>query len=267
MVMLVFTLPSYDLVFKVIRDRFPPPKTATRRNVMAKYELVFRHDRAGRLVDARAFEHLEFDRRRFPPGLLAELLREAGETVASDGGSVVLHHLYTERRMRPLDLFLREAPREAARAAILDYGEAIRDLARSNIFPGDMLLKNFGVTRHGRVVFYDYDELAVLTDCRFREVPRARYDDEELSGEPWFFVGENDVFPEEFLPFLGLDGELRDAFMDAHRDLLRVEFWNAMQAEHRAGRVPDVVPYPPSRRFASRQNPASWQRSLIANRT
>ena len=133
---------------------------------------------------------------------------------------MVLHHLYTERRLRPLDLYLRESTPAEGRVAILDYGEAIRDLARSNIFPGDMLLKNFGVTRHGRIVFYDYDELAVLTDCRFREVPRSRYDEEEMSGEPWFFVGENDVFPEEFLPFLGLQGEPREAFLARHSDLL-----------------------------------------------
>ena len=170
--------------------------------------------------------------------------------------------------MRPLDLFLREAPRRGgARRRSWTTARRSGTSRRSNIFPGDMLLKNFGVTRHGRVVFYDYDELALLGDCRFRELPRARYDDEELSGEPWFFVGESDVFPEEFLPFLGLDGELRDVFMDAHRDLLSVEFWAAMQAEHRAGRVPDVFPYPAARRFANRQKPASWQRSLIANST
>ena len=216
---------------------------------MAKYALVFRHDRAGRLVDAREFEHLGFDARRIPGPLREHLRREAGRSVEIGPDSVVLRHLYTERRLRPLDLFLREAPPEAARAAILDYGEAIRDLARSNIFPGDMLLKNFGVTRHGRVVFYDYDELAVLTDCRFRELPKARYDEEEMAGEPWFFVGENDVFPEEFLPFLGLEPRLRELFMDAHRDLLSIGFWTAMQEEHRAGRVPDIFPYPAARRF------------------
>ena len=220
MVMAVFTLPSYDLVFKMIRDRFPPPKTATRREVMKKYELVFRHDRAGRLVDAREFEHLEFEKRRFSEALLEELRTETAGSVEIGDDTVVLHHLYTERRLRPLDLYLRESTPAEGRVAILDYGEAIRDLARSNIFPGDMLLKNFGVTRHGRIVFYDYDELAVLTDCRFREVPRARYDDEEMSGEPWFFVGENDVFPEEFLPFLGLQGEPREAFLARHSDLL-----------------------------------------------
>jgi isocitrate dehydrogenase kinase/phosphatase len=218
---------------------------------MKKYELVFRHDRAGRLVDAREFEHLRFDRRRFAAPLVEELQREAAASVAIDDDAVVLQHLYTERRLRPLDLYLREASPRDGRVAILDYGEAIRDLARSNIFPGDMLLKNFGVTRHGRVVFYDYDELAVLTDCRFREMPRARYDEEEMAGEPWFFVGENDVFPEEFLPFLGLEGEPRQAFLARHSDLLGVGFWTAMQEEHRAGRIPDIFPYPEHRRFAS----------------
>jgi isocitrate dehydrogenase kinase/phosphatase len=248
MVMLVFTLPAYDLVFKVIRDRFPPPKTVTRRQVMGKYDLVFRHDRAGRLVDAREFEHLKFERNRFSEELLAELAGEAAATVELAGDAVVLHHLYTERRLRPLDLFLREEASQAS-AAIIDYGEAIRDLARSNIFPGDMLLKNFGATRHGRIVFYDYDELAVLTSCRFREMPRARYDEEEMAGEPWFFVGENDVFPEEFLPFLGLEGEAREAFLARHSDLLSVGFWTAMQEEHRAGRIPDIFPYPREKRF------------------
>ena len=253
MVMAVFTLPSYDLVFKVIRDRFPPPKTATRREVMRKYELVFRHDRAGRLVDAREFEHLEFEKRRFSEALLDELRRDARASAEIGDRTVVLHHLYTERRLRPLDLYLREATPLEGRDAVLDYGEAIRDLARSNIFPGDMLLKNFGVTRHGRIVFYDYDELAVLTDCRFREVPRSRYDQDEMAGEPWFFVGENDVFPEEFLPVLGLSGEPREAFLARHADLLGTAFWTAMQEEHRAGRVPDIFPYPQEKRFAVRE--------------
>jgi isocitrate dehydrogenase kinase/phosphatase len=252
MVMLVFALPAYDLVFKIIRDDFPPPKAVTRRQVMRKYDIVFRHDRAGRLVDAREFEHLEFDRGRFAPEVLDELREEARKSTEVTDDKVVLHHVYTERRLRPLDLYLREAGEKGSRAAIVDYGEAIRDLARSNIFPGDMLLKNFGVTRHGRVVFYDYDELAVLTDCRFREVPKARYEEEEMAGEPWFFVGENDVFPEEFLPFLGLDDTAREAFLAQHRDLLAVHFWTEMQQEHRAGNAPDIFPYPRSKRFAVR---------------
>jgi isocitrate dehydrogenase kinase/phosphatase len=150
----------------------------------------------------------------------------------------------------PLNVFLREVPADVARDAVLDYGMAVKDLARANIFAGDMLLKNFGVTRHGRVIFYDYDELVLLTDCNFRSIPRARGIDEEMSDEPWFYVAENDVFPEEFGAFMLPPGELRDAFMAQHADLLTVEFWRRMQERHRAGEVMDFFPYPQSRRFA-----------------
>ncbi len=249
MVMVVFTLPGFDAVFKIIRDRFEPPKTATRADVRAKYGLVFRHDRAGRLVDAQEFEHLKFDRRRFSQELLDELAAKVGGTVTFEDHSVAFDHLYTERRLTPLDLYLRSAPPALARAAVVDYGLAIRDLAASNIFPGDLLLKNFGVSRHGRVIFYDYDELCLLSECRFRALPPPRDYDDELSSEPWFHVDERDVFPEEFLPFLGLTGGLRDLFAQVHGDLLTPAFWHAMQAEHQAGRLPDIWPYPPLRRL------------------
>ncbi len=249
MVMLVFTLPSYDVVFKVIRDRFEPPKTGTREDVRDKYRLVFNHDRAGRLVDAQEFEFLEFEARRFAPGLLDELLTSASETVTRRGDHVVIRHLYTERRLVPLDLYLRRADPDAARRAVLDYGNVLRDLAATNIFPGDLLLKNFGVTRHGRVIFYDYDELCLLDDCNFRSLPEARDDAEETAGEPWYYVGPNDVFPEEFGNFLGLPKPLREVFLAAHRDLLQPEFWQRMQREHRAGRVLDIFPYRAARRL------------------
>jgi isocitrate dehydrogenase kinase/phosphatase len=249
MVMIVFTMPSLDAVFKIIRDRFASPKTTTREEVMAKYRLVFRRDRAGRMVDAQEFQHLRFDRRRFSEELLAELAREAADTVTIAGDSVVIRHVYTERKMVPLDLYLGQARGDEARTAILDYGQALRDLAATNIFPGDLLLKNFGVTRHGRLVFYDYDELCLLSECVFRELPAARSDDEELSAEPWYYVGPQDVFPEEFLPFLGMPADLRDVFLAAHRDLLTPAFWRQQQAEHRAGIVADILPYAPTRRL------------------
>ncbi len=248
MVMIVFAMPTYDVIFKVVRDRFAQPKTCTRRDVMEKYQLVFKHDRAGRLIDAQEFEFLRFDRDRFAPALLGDLLSQAAETVSVEGDSVVLRHLYTERRVTPLDLYLDEAGEGAAREAILDYGQALRELAATNIFPGDLLLKNFGVTRHGRVVFYDYDELALLTDCTFRALPVPRTEDEELAGEPWFYVGDRDIFPEEFLPFLGLSGPVLETFLSAHAPLLTPAFWQAMQQEHRSGRVSDIFPYSPSRR-------------------
>ncbi len=249
MVMLVFDLPSYDVVFKIIKDKFAYPKTTTRQEVMDKYALVFKHDRAGRLVDAQEYEHLEFERNRFSEELAAELLKTAASGVTVTDDRIAIKHLYTERRMTPLNLYLREAPEEAAREAILDYGQAAKDLAATNIFPGDMLLKNFGVTRHGRVVFYDYDELCLLTDCNFRELPHSDDIDEEMSADPWFYVGPNDIFPEEFIRFFGLPPYLREVFLSVHGDLLGVGFWTQMQERHRAGEVVDIFPYKQSKRL------------------
>jgi isocitrate dehydrogenase kinase/phosphatase len=251
MVMAVFTLPSFDVVFKVIRDRFDYPKTASRRDVMQRYQLVFRHDRAGRLVDAQEFEHLAFARDRFPRELLDDLRARCGDTIAVREDWVEFSHLYTERRLVPLDLFLAQAPREAAFEALLDYGQAIKDLAATNVFPGDLLLKNFGVTRHGRVVFYDYDELCFLTDCRFRRIPQAVHHDDEIGSEPWFHVAENDVFPEEFVRFLAIPADLRGAFLEVHGEIFDPAFWERLAARHRAGDVIDVLPYKPGRRLRS----------------
>lgn len=249
MVMTVFTLPSLDVVFKVIRDSFLPPKSTTREEVRRKYELVHLHDRAGRMPDAQEFEHLAFPRARFAPGLLEGLLRDAGETVRLEGDRVSIRHLYAERRVTPLDLFLRERDEWTARHALLDFGQALRDLAATNTFPGDLLLKNFGVTRTGRVIFYDYDELSLLTDCNFRDLPEPSEEEEETAEEPWFYVGPNDVFPEEFIRFLGLPERLRGAFVRAQGDVLTAGFWRAMQERHRAGEVVDIFPYRDNQRL------------------
>jgi isocitrate dehydrogenase kinase/phosphatase len=256
MVMIVFTMPSYEDVFKVIRDDFDEPKRTTPAEVMERYRLVFRHDRAGRLIDAQEFEHLRFDRRRFDPALLDELVTRASRRVTVDGDSVIIRHLYIERRVTPLNLFLRAASPEAARAAVIDYGNAIKDLASANIFPGDILLKNFGVSRHGRVIFYDYDELCLLTDCSFRDLPLARNDDEEYAAEPQYVVGENDIFPEEFRSFLGLTGELREAFTSRHEDMFEPSAWRAIQDRVRGGELIRIAPYRESRRLA-RQRPGA----------
>ncbi len=248
MVMAVFTLPSLDVVFKVIKDRFQPPKNTTREEVRSKYELVYLHDRAGRMPDAQEFERLAFPRARFAPALLEELLAEAGGTVKLEGDQVHIRHLYAERRVVPLNLFLRERDEWTARHAVLDFGQALRDLAATNTFPGDLLLKNFGVTRTGRVIFYDYDELCHATDCSFRDLPEPD-EEEELSGEAWFYVGEHDVFPEEFLRFLGLQERSRDVFLAAHGEVLTARFWRAMQERHRAGEVVDIFPYRDNQRL------------------
>jgi isocitrate dehydrogenase kinase/phosphatase len=249
LVMSVFTLPSLNVVFKVIKDSFGFPKRTTRRDVMERYRLVFLRDRVGRLADAQEFEHLEFPRGCFPDALLGHLVHEAGSTVQVVGDAVVIHHLYTERRVTPLNLFLRESSFEEARDAILDYGQAIKDLAAANIFTGDMLPKNFGVSRHGRVIFYDYDELVLLTDCVFRRIPEPMTPDEELSAEPWYYVGDRDVFPEEFAPFMVPSGPLGDVFLSAHADLLTLDFWLDAQAQQLAGEIRDVFPYGRERRL------------------
>jgi isocitrate dehydrogenase kinase/phosphatase len=246
MVMLVFMLPSYDVVFKIIRDRFAYPKTVVRKDVLEKYQLVFKHDRAGRLVDAQEFRLLRFHRDRFEPALLEDLLSEASETCVIEDDWVVISHLYIERRMTPLNLFLREAAPMDARAAVLDYGQAIRDLSATNIFPGDLLLKNFGVTRNGRVIFYDYDELCLVTECNFREMPEPTSLEEEMQAEAWFYVGDDDVFPEQFASFLGLDPEHLEIFLEAHSELLTAAYWRDMKQRHLRGEVPEVLPYRPS---------------------
>ena len=251
MVMLVFTLPSYDAVFKVIRDRFEPPKENDRADVMRRYRIVFEHDRAGRLVEAHEFEHLRIGRQRFDPALLNELLHKAGNTVRIDNHDVIINHAYVERRVRPLNIFLAEAQADSAISATCDYAQAIKDLAASNIFPGDLLTKNFGVTRRGRVVFYDYDELCFLTECNFRNLPQPKNYEEELAAEPWFSVRDNDIFPEEFLNFLAFPKTARQVLLDQHGELFRPDFWRAIQQKLRAGELPEIFPYTQERRLAA----------------
>ena len=247
LVMVCFTLPSFDVVFKVIRDRFAYPKTVLREEVMEKYRLVFIHDRAGRLVDAQEFRHLRFPRARFAAELLEELRRETAGTVHEEGADLVFDHVYIERRMAPLNLYLRSAASAQAERAVLDYGQCIRDLAYTNIFPGDLLLKNFGVTRHGRVIFYDYDELCRVTDCNFRDVPPPTHEEDEMRGEAWFYVADNDVFPETFLNFLGFTDEQRTALLRVHGEILTAAFWRGVQQRLRDGEVMEVLPYHPHR--------------------
>jgi isocitrate dehydrogenase kinase/phosphatase len=243
LVMICFTLPSFDVVFKIIRDRFAYPKNVIREEVLKKYELVFKHDRAGRLVDAQEFKRLKFPRERFAPAVLEELRQEAAGTVHFEDGDIVIDHLYIERRLTPLNLYIRNASRDDAERAVLDYGQCIRDLAVTNIFAGDLLLKNFGVTRHGRVIFYDYDELCAVTDCRFRDIPQAEHEEDEMRAEAWFHVNENDVFPETFIQFLGFDPHLKEVFLRVHREILTADWWRGIQQRLQEGDVLEVLPY------------------------
>jgi isocitrate dehydrogenase kinase/phosphatase len=272
MVMLVFDLPSFPFVFKVIKDFYPSQKDTSREQIRGKYLLVKQHDRVGRMADTLEFSEVAFPFDRFEPELVAELQKFAPSQLEisdrdGDGQTeLILKHLYIERRMIPLNIYLQEAfdvlrpgigaPDGALRRAqaqiehaVVEYGNAIKDLVAANIFPGDMLWKNFGITRHGKVVFYDYDEIEYITDCNFRRVPAPRNEEDEMSGEIWYSVGPKDVFPETFGPFLLGNPRVREVFMQHHADLLDVAFWQSHQARIRQGHVHDVFPYEPSRRF------------------
>ena len=256
MVMAVFTLASFDVVFKLIKDRFPQSKRTTPEDVQRRYKLVFDHDKVGRLVDAQEFRELSFRRDRFDEELIQELLEDCTRTVTVTDDEVILHHVYTERRLYPLDLYLREMGPDLARAAAIDYGNAIKQLAAANIFPGDMLLKNFGVTRHGRVVFYDYDEIEPLLECNFRRIPPPRDEMDEMSAQPWYSVGPKDIFPEEFRLFFSGNARARDAFDAQHADLYDADFWIRLQDKLRDGFVEDFYPYPRRVRFSRQQEAA-----------
>ncbi|MEK8085091.1 bifunctional isocitrate dehydrogenase kinase/phosphatase [Aquabacterium sp. A3] len=251
MVMLVFDLPSYPFVFKVIKDYFPPQKETTRELIMSKYQLVKQHDRVGRMADSLEFTNVAFPRDRFDDELIAELQKFSPSVIEEDedGQVLVLKHLYIERRMVPLNIYIQEAEGEALEHAVIEYGNALKDLVAANIFPGDMLWKNFGVTRNGKVVFYDYDEIEYITDCNFRKVPEPRNEEEEMSGEIWYTVGPRDVFPETFGPFLLGDPRVRGIFMQHHADLLEPAFWQQYKDRILDGYVHDVFPYDRSRRF------------------
>jgi isocitrate dehydrogenase kinase/phosphatase len=253
LVMLVFALPSFPYVFKVIKDFYPPPKDTTRAQIKEKYLLVKNHDRVGRMADTLEYSNVAFPRHRFSEALVAELMQFAPSLIEEDGDQLVIRHLYIERRMVPLNIWLTNAEQAGDEAAIehgiLEYGNAIKDLVAANIFPGDMLYKNFGVTRHKRVVFYDYDEIEYITDCQFRVIPEPRNEEDEMSSEPWYPIGKHDVFPEQFGKFLLGNAKIRKYFMKHHADLLTYSWWQEKKERIASGVIEDVFPYPQSVRF------------------
>ncbi|EOB0127398.1 bifunctional isocitrate dehydrogenase kinase/phosphatase [Escherichia coli] len=252
MVMLVFTLPGFDRVFKVIKDRFAPQKEMSAAHVRACYQLVKEHDRVGRMADTQEFENFVLEKRHISPALMELLLQEAAEKITDLGEQIVIRHLYIERRMVPLNIWLEQVEGQQLRDAIEEYGNAIRQLAAANIFLGDMLFKNFGVTRHGRVVFYDYDEICYMTEVNFRDIPLPRYPEDELAREPWYSVSPGDVFPEEFRHWLCADPRIGPLFEEMHADLFRADYWRALQNRIREGHVEDVYAYRRRQRFSVR---------------
>ena len=256
MVMTVFTLPSYNIVFKIIKDKFAPPKEVTHQIVREKYRLVSRHDRIGRMADTQEFDNLVFPLNRFSDELIEELQKVAASQITIRGDKLIIKHLYTERYMTPLNIYLEHASDDEIRSAMDEYGNCIKQLAAANIFPGDMPLKNFGVTRHGRVVFYDYDEIATLTDCNFRKIPEPKNEQEEMQSGTWYTVGPDDIFPEEFRLFFSGNTKARKMFEQMHSDLYELSFWTDLQDQIRSGYVVDVFPYRRIKRFNRGKNSA-----------
>jgi isocitrate dehydrogenase kinase/phosphatase len=264
LVMLVFALPSFPYVFKVIKDFFPPPKETTRAQIKEKYLLVKNHDRVGRMADTLEYSNVAFPRERFSEELVQELRHFAPSLMEEDHEQIIIRHLYIERRMVPLNIWLGKAEAagkdELIEHGIVEYGNAIKELVAANIFPGDMLYKNFGVTRHGRVVFYDYDEIEYITDCVFRQIPAPRNEEEEMAAEPWYPVGKHDVFPEQFGAFLLGNAKIRKVFLKHHADLLTQAYWQVRKQRIMEGFIEDVFPYPQHIRFCNQTsvtNPAA----------
>ena len=250
LVMVVFTLPSFPCVFKLMRDTFGAPKQSTHDDVRRQYQLVKHHDRVGRMADTLEFSDVAFPLARFDAALLAELESACRSLVERDGERLIVKHLYIEARVTPLDVYLRGADDARARHGIDEYGRAIQELATAGIFPGDLFCKNFGVTHSGRVVFYDYDEVALLTELTFRDLVAARDDLDELAAEPWFSVGPSDVFPAEWPTFLFAPGRDRAMFMEHFPELTTARWWVERQHDLQRGVVPDVRPYPDDVRFS-----------------
>ena len=250
MVMAVFVLPSFRTVFKIIKDKFDPAKEVTHAIVREKYRLVKRHDRVGRMADTQEFSNFIVRQDHFEPECLAHLLEVAPSTVSLKEDKVIIKHCYTERMMTPLNIYLEQSSADERVMVLKDYGNAIKQMAAANIFPGDMLLKNFGVTRHGRVIFYDYDEVSYLTECRFRHIPKSQGYDSYMDGGANLSIGPNDIFPEEFGPFMFANPELRELFTEQHPELFDPDYWLALQRAILDGRVIDVYPYRNKQRFA-----------------
>jgi isocitrate dehydrogenase kinase/phosphatase len=249
MVMTVFTLPSYNIVFKMIKDYFDPPKTMTRQEVRDKYRLVGLHDRVGRMADTHEFEEFHLPLDRIHPSLMDHLRKTVNSLLEITDKELILHHVYIERKMVPLNLYLETCSLEEAKNAVEDYGDAIIQLAQANIFPGDMMTKNFGLTRQKRVVFYDYDEIEFMTDMNFREKPKPETFEQIYSPEPWYDIASNDVFPEDFKRFMIGRPDVREHFINHHQKLFDPKFWQAIQELIKLGEINHPFSYPEEIRF------------------
>ncbi len=249
MVMMVFTLPSFGYVFKVIKDTFGESKPFGRDTVLKRYQLVKSHDRVGRMADTIEYSNVVFPLDRFDSKLLEELHKTIGSSMIIEGEWLIIKHLYIERRMTPLNMYLENATEQQAFEAIEEYGQALKEMIAVNIFPGDMLLKNFGVSKHNRVIFYDYDEVQYLTDMNFRALPKAKSYDDYLTNEQSYSVAPQDVFPEQLCTFVTANPVYKQYLLSTHPELEDPEYWQQAQKNIKQGKVSHIYPYPAGQRF------------------
>lgn len=246
LVMAVFHLPSYGIVFKIIKDEFPESKKITREHVKDCYRLVKTSDRIGRMADTHEYVNFRLPRERVSQALLDELLEHCESSIELTESEVVIKHLYIERKMTPLNIYLdQEQDETKIRHALSELGLCIKQIAAANIFPGDMLHKNFGITRHGRVIFYDYDEICLMNKRVFRDLPK--------SDDPYVLdtlsVSPEDVFPEQFEHFIVGKKHLKTILKEIHPELMDPEFWRQTQARAAEGHVEHFTPYSEEKRF------------------
>jgi isocitrate dehydrogenase kinase/phosphatase len=258
-VMIVFTLPNFDFVFKVIKDRpcflrssYETPKMITQEKVKFQYNFVSHRDRAGRMVDTQEFENLRFKKKRFTAPLLDEFSRAATKNVAITDEYVIIQHVYVQRKVVPLPLYFQfEKDPETIRHVLIDFGYFLKDLAGSGVFPCDLFNTwNYGVTHWGRVVLYDYDDVLPIERIRFREKPEPRDEIEETEPEEdWIFATEEDFFVDEIERYSGIPHTLRGVFKSVHGDVYTLKFWNNLTERLKTGEILDVIPYHRNKRF------------------
>lgn len=246
LVMAVFHLPSYGVVFKIIKDEFPESKKVTREQVQECYRLVKMTDRVGRMADTHEYVNFRLPRARMASELIDELCQVASKNIELTDNEVIIKHVYIERKMTPLNLYLQqETDEQKIEATIADLGLCIKQIAAANIFPGDMLHKNFGVTRHGRVIFYDYDEICLMHQRNFRNIPKS---DDPFALDT-LSVSPEDVFPEQFEHFIVGKKHLKQMLKAMHPDLMTAEYWREIQARAASGEIQHFSPYAESKRF------------------
>ncbi|MDB4598407.1 bifunctional isocitrate dehydrogenase kinase/phosphatase [Candidatus Pseudothioglobus singularis] len=254
MVMSVFTFPMYPYVFKVINDQFAPPKMGTKEMVKDRYYFVKNHVRIGRLADTWEFSNVAFPLKDIDDALLKELEKKASSNIEIENDLLIIKHMYIENKMTPLNMYLETANIKQQNHIINDYGKAIDELINSNIFPGDMLTKNFGVTRQNRVVFYDYDEITLMSTPIFKKIPKAKTYEQEMASEPWYYVGQNDVFPEEFKYFMLPNPYMKEVFNKKYKKLLDADYWVSIQEKIKQNGVMDYYPYGSEKRMCEIYN-------------